>query len=1145
MKTRRGILIATVVCSALFAAEMRADVNKGVISMKPSRRLTGVLAGLLLMPRPSAGAADGAVRLSTQTAEGETHTLELKPGQIAVGVSGPRGRQVFIKTPEATQFIVQLRGTPLGAQQRAAGRLRSAAALQSVVGAAQALDQQHARVRQAIGDIAARGSSLRAASDPPVDIRHEYKNAFNGLALTAPAWLIEELRRHPDVVDVSPAATMQVDLAQSVPLIGAAELHAQGLTGRNVRVGIIDSGIDYQHPDLGGGFGPGFKVVGGYDFVNDDADPMDDNRHGTHVAGIVAANGTVKGVAPDAQLFAYKVMDRFGSGWTADIIAGIDTSVNPDGDPTTDDALDIINMSLGSSTTPDDPVALATDGAAAAGVLPVCSAGNRAMYWSVGGPGAARRALTVGSANKSDRISPTSSRGPSETLFGIKPDVLAPGVSITSTLPGGRTGPLSGTSMAAPHVTGAAALLLEARPDLTPDDLKSVFMTTARDVGLDLYTQGAGRIDVPAALRRTTLVVPAAVSFGLIDSSRPAFTATARVTVTNDGTAARTYAASEAMGLPAGSSVVVSPSSLELAPGASGTFTFDLSVDVARVPDPTSEHMAHVGRVRIASADEVIQVPVAFLKGASLRFQFDRRPISVTLRNTATGTVWSRNLLGPMVVPAGTYDIYVLFLQSTPSGQHFSLVLRPGVVAQSDAALDIRSTEAVHAVTLAPRDEHGQVVAPQGLRAVLTRAEGFGLDLSLFGLRGNATFAFSPLDPAQRVDWLVTAQRSPDKTYSFFWHRAGIQASETLSNDPSELTTLDFRLDADPATPTIDVVHGNTIVAPGSVEGIGTRVTLPPPFTWKRVVMRRPADQAIFGFVDNEVLTAPPGDTTATQSTYATPLFAVSEEGTAAYGYHRAGRLMPKLLYRTARKSFDLGLEPYAFGAKFANKTDAIQLEPALGLGMRLFVDQHLVHRKAEALPYELRQDGTVVASGMLPGDRYTNPPLPVAPGRYTLAIQGPVGSLGGQPTATTVKATFNTTTADPNPPVVTHVRILADGSPSKAFCIGERAEVRFRATDDVALRHARLKLRIGPQGSWLPLPVQAEGGEFVARLPLGFGHRPDLCAGAGGTPRAVPISARIEAVDTQGNVLVTELTPAYARLLPESSAAPLGVETP
>src|SRR3989338_3316842 len=119
---------------------------------------------------------------------------------------------------------------------------------------------------------------------------------------------------------------LEILLKDSVSLIGADKVHEElGVRGSGVRVAIIDTGIDYKHPYLGGGFGPGYKVIGGYDFINKDNDPMDDNSHGTHVAGIVAANApTYTGVAPEASLLAYKVLDSGGSGSQSVVLAGIE-----------------------------------------------------------------------------------------------------------------------------------------------------------------------------------------------------------------------------------------------------------------------------------------------------------------------------------------------------------------------------------------------------------------------------------------------------------------------------------------------------------------------------------------------------------------------------------------------------------------------------------------------------------------------------------------------------------------------------------------------------------------------------------------------------------------------------------------------------
>jgi hypothetical protein len=215
-----------------------------------------------------------------------------------------------------------------------------------------------------------------------LQVHREYTYIFNGLAASSKMADMDRIAALPGVVGVYPDYEMCAALEDSVPLIGADQVWEMydpaGLpvTGQGIRVAVLDTGIDYNHPDLGGGFGPGYKVAGGYDLINDDPDPMDDNGHGTHCAGIVAANGTVRGVAPAATLYAYKVLDHNGRGWSSAIIAGIERAVDPDGDPVTDDAVDVINLSLGGSGTPDDPDSLAVDAAVDLGVVVAVAMGN-------------------------------------------------------------------------------------------------------------------------------------------------------------------------------------------------------------------------------------------------------------------------------------------------------------------------------------------------------------------------------------------------------------------------------------------------------------------------------------------------------------------------------------------------------------------------------------------------------------------------------------------------------------------------------------------------------------------------------------------------------------------------------------------------
>src|SRR5262249_22671999 len=205
---------------------------------------------------------------------------------------------------------------------------------------------------------------------------------INALATRVPASEVARLRALPGVAAVVPDAPVQAATDVSVPLIGAPDVwdgkdpSGTPARGEGVTVAVLDTGIDYTHPDLGSGFGEGHKVVGGYDFVNDDADPMDDNGHGTHVAGIIAAKaaepGGVTGVAPEASLLAYKAMDASGQGETSTIIEGLEASV----DPANPHRADVVNMSLGGYGDGLDPLGLAATAATRDGVVVVASAGN-------------------------------------------------------------------------------------------------------------------------------------------------------------------------------------------------------------------------------------------------------------------------------------------------------------------------------------------------------------------------------------------------------------------------------------------------------------------------------------------------------------------------------------------------------------------------------------------------------------------------------------------------------------------------------------------------------------------------------------------------------------------------------------------------
>lgn len=411
--------------------------------------------------------------------------------------------------------------------------LREARGRSSATTLASRMNLQRTRIEQeqnsALSRIRALGllSSSRGAARVSTT-----KNVLNATIIRGAApGTFERLRL--EGFKVSRGVDVRASLSTSVPQINASRVwtevvDASGrpVTGTGVRIGIIDTGVDYTHPDLGGCSTADFlggvcaKVAGGYDWVDNDSDPMDEQFHGTHVASIAAGNGTLKGVAPDAVVFGLRVLDAGGSGSSADVIQAIEWSMDPNGDGDLSDHLDVINLSLGASSgTPDSPDALAADAASEAGVVVVVAAGNDGPgEGTIGTPGTSRKAITVGAVDSADTIAGFSSRGPvtDGEMTLIKPDLVAPGVSIcaaklsgfvANTCVDGEHFSLSGTSMATPHVAGVAALMKQTQPSLPSDTIKAILKDTAiklldQDGALLASTiQGAGRVNALAAVQ--------------------------------------------------------------------------------------------------------------------------------------------------------------------------------------------------------------------------------------------------------------------------------------------------------------------------------------------------------------------------------------------------------------------------------------------------------------------------------------------------------------------------------------------------------------------------------------------------------------------------------------------------------------------
>jgi subtilisin family serine protease len=289
--------------------------------------------------------------------------------------------------------------------------------------------------------------------------------------------------------------------------------YGRSIEGSGIKIAILDTGIDPTHPDFSFTNGTS-KIVGAMSFTGETT--TDGFGHGTHCASIAAGTGAAsggkyKGVATSALLLNIKVLDNYGYGLESWITSGIQWAV--------DNGAKILSMSIGGDTNTDgtDPLSTTVNWATEQGAICVAAAGNSGSEtYTVVNPATAELAIAVGSSSKSDEISSFSSRGP--TLDNrIKPDIVAPGDNIIAARAAGTSmgSPVSqyytqesGTSMATPHVAGAAALILDVHPSWNPSQMKMALVNYAKDLNANLLEQGSGRLDICKSANASVLCDP-------------------------------------------------------------------------------------------------------------------------------------------------------------------------------------------------------------------------------------------------------------------------------------------------------------------------------------------------------------------------------------------------------------------------------------------------------------------------------------------------------------------------------------------------------------------------------------------------------------------------------------------------------------
>ncbi|WP_240779674.1 S8 family peptidase [Nonomuraea zeae] len=406
---------------------------------------------------------------------------------------------------------------------------------------------------------------------------------------------------------------VEASLDQSVPLIGAPAGWERGLDGTGIKVAVLDTGIDGDHPDLAS------KIVASANFSTS-PDLADRQGHGTHVASTIAGSGSAsdgryKGVAPGASLLVGKVLADDGNGDWSWAIAGMEWAA--------EQGADVVNMSLGSCCGDgSDPMSQALNELTKKhGTLFVAAAGNAHDPLTVSVPAAADQALAVGAVDKVNgkTLAGFSSKGPRLDDAAVKPNIVAPGVDIVAArsaasfvapAPGNdRYTANSGTSMATPHVAGAAAILAQQHPDWDADELRDALTSTAeRNDGHNWFEQGSGLVNVRRALSQQVFAT-SVVDFGLLSEA----STTRRVTYRNTGQESVTLALEPVTrgwsGKPAPDKAVRLNARGVTVPGH-GTVTVDLTVDPTRGPTG-----AYGGWVSASSGDIQLVTPFSYYTG--------------------------------------------------------------------------------------------------------------------------------------------------------------------------------------------------------------------------------------------------------------------------------------------------------------------------------------------------------------------------------------------------------------------------------------------------------------------------------------------------------------------------------------------------
>jgi subtilisin family serine protease len=945
-----------------------------------------------------------------------------------------------------------------------------------------------------------------AAVSADAEVRWEYLRVFRGVSATIPRAAIPAVERLPYVKKVHEDREMHAMAGAAVDQIRATQVWTSlGTRGKGIVVSIIDTGIDYNHEALGKGFGPGFKVIGGYDFANKDGDPLDDNGHGTHVAGIVAGNSASHaGVAPEASLMAFKVLRSTGIGRESDVIAAIEVSVDPNGDNDTSDHVDVINLSLGSRLcegSPDDASALAVDNAVRIGVVVAVAAGNESgKYHCISSPGLSRTAITVGAVDSSDRVAGFSSRGPAQKDLAMKPDVGAPGVGIQSSLPNNRYGPASGTSMAAPHVAGAAALLKALHRDWTPAQIKKALMIHAAPTNQEAMAIGSGRIDVYRAATGALTVDKPSLDFGLDSAQEGNWKQSRKVSVTNRGEQTATWSVKSSP--MSGVAIAVSPSTLTLAPGASGEVTLSIDVDNTAVTVPKS--LSAGGVITLSSGAENVYVPWTFVKAVRATVSWEKDAASVVVFDAAHTAQFDPAPLDARVAELllaqpGSYDIFV-FGSTLKNGAFTRASFIYLEAAHLGGDMTIATTEAQAGNVI-----RGATPGADGKPLVSAADQTYALSGRLVWPNSSSEFFKSMVIPPLPLHELhVNNIRDVHalqigETFIDFFGNAVYAIQHPAFKGVSAGVTL--------AAPVLKSADLQLLVPPGATNPRIVTQVLPASVSVNRPYRETVWNARIYLTPDADISFTVAADGTGTL--YQTPVLRVAD------GRVTASAASVPWWYHGNR--FVFGGAPYFAAATFSNATSLLRPTLTVNLFGTLGESRPADRLRTSIATYG--DDGQLRATvaNWFAGMDFS------AAGPYTVEVTNDATQWPDLPVQTKLTMTLDSSRADYMPPAVTTLFILDAAAQAVRTVAPRGSAALYFSSPEVRGEATKVSYRYAGATSWTPLAVTQAGEDPKT----GILFRADLTPAANVSWGRVEL--KIDLADAAGNTTSMVMLPAFS----------------